>query len=204
MPRKKPTPERLGAFSDGVIAVIITIMVLELKPPASSSLGALLPLWPTFASYLVSYTFVGIVWVNHHHMLRFQEIATPRLIWANLGLLFSVSLVPFATTWVADTRLAYVPVALYAGVFCLVNLTYILFELAILDQPDAAHELADLVERSKFRSNATLVVYFVAGLLALRFRVLGFVLIVLNTLVYLLPDRFTARSVHEVPAQPPF
>ena len=117
VPKPKATPERLGAFSDAVFPVIITIMVLDLRPPPQATLAALLPLWPTALSYAVSYLFIAIVWVNHHHLLRFTEHATPRLIWVNFAQLFMVSLVPFSTAWVADTRLAAVPVAVYAAVF---------------------------------------------------------------------------------------
>ena len=88
------TPDRMNAFSDCVFAVIITIMVLELKPPPQPSFAALLPLWPTVVSYAVSYLFIAIVWVNHHHLLRFAGHATPRLIWWNFAHLFAVSLVP--------------------------------------------------------------------------------------------------------------
>jgi uncharacterized membrane protein len=86
--------------------VIITIMVLDLRPPPQATLAALIPLWPTALSYAVSYLFIAIVWVNHHHLLRFAEHATPRLIWVNFAHLFMVSLVPFSTAWVANTRLA--------------------------------------------------------------------------------------------------
>src|SRR5438034_4993646 len=127
MSNKKTTPERLAAFSDGVFSVIITIMVLDLKPPAEATLKALLPLWPAALSYAVSYLFIAIIWVNHHHLLRFAEHATPRLIWVNFAHLFMVSLVPFSTAWVADTRLAAVPVFVYAAVFVLVNLAYCAF-----------------------------------------------------------------------------
>jgi uncharacterized membrane protein len=112
-------PDRLSAFSDGVFAVAITIMVLELKPPQSPRLGALLSLWPTAVSYVVSYLFIAIVWVNHHHLLRYADRATPQLIWGNFAHLFSVSLIPFSTAWIANTELAAIPVALYAGVFVL-------------------------------------------------------------------------------------
>src|SRR5690348_6773533 len=97
--RNAPT-ERLGYFSDAVFAVIITIMVLDLKPPEHPTLAALLPLWPTALSYLVSYYFIAIVWLNHHHLLRLCPHATPRLIWINFVHLFMVSLVPFSTAWV--------------------------------------------------------------------------------------------------------
>jgi len=124
MAQRGATTERLGSFSDAVFAVIITIMVLELKPPEHPTLAALLPLWPTALSYVVSYYFIAIVWLNHHHLLRFFPHATPRVIWMNFVHLFMVSLVPFSTAWVADTQLAAVPVFVYAAVFVLVNLAY--------------------------------------------------------------------------------
>ena len=200
MARKQATPERLGAFSDGVIAVIITIMVLELKPPDGASLEALLPLWPTLLSYAVSYLFVGIVWVNHHHLLRYSEHATAALIWSNLLFLFTISLIPFATAWMAGTRIAPVPVALYAAVFCLVNLSYMLFERAVLEQPEAegeseqARELQALRCRSRLRARLTLLVYLAAGFLALHYSLLAFAMLFANTLVYMVPERFAART----------
>src|SRR5438309_10585451 len=99
-------------------------MVLELKPPEKATFGSLLPLWPTALSYVVSYYFIAIVWLNHHHLLRFCQDASPRLIWINFVHLFMVSLVPFSTAWIADSKLAAVPVFVYAGVFVLVNRTY--------------------------------------------------------------------------------
>jgi Endosomal/lysosomal potassium channel TMEM175 len=116
MPQRRATVERLGTFSDGVFAVLITIMVLELKPPEQPTFAALSPLWPTALSYAVSYAFIAIVWVNHHHLLRLTNYPSPRLIWINFAHLFMVSLVPFSTAWVARTRLAAVPVFVYAGV----------------------------------------------------------------------------------------
>lgn len=204
MQRKKATPERLGAFSDGVIAVIITIMVLELKPPGSADLTSLLPLWPTLLSYAVSYLFVGIIWVNHHHLLRFTDNATPMLVWTNLGFLFTVSLIPFSTAWLAATRLSAGPVAFYALLFCLVNVTYIFFERSVFDQPDLANdlELQALRQRSRVRARTTLLCFAVAGGLALRFPIAGFVLIFLTVLMYLVPDRFTAASFRGSEAQP--
>jgi uncharacterized membrane protein len=118
------TPDRMNAFSDGVFVVIITILVLELRPPKEASFGALLELWPTAVSYAISYLFIAIVWVNHHHLLRFPNVATHSLIWGNFVHLFAVSLMPFATAWIASTRLGAVPVAFYAGDFFLVNATY--------------------------------------------------------------------------------
>ena len=102
-------------FSDGVFAVLITILVLELKPPHADTFSALLPLWPTGLSYAVSYFFIAIVWVNHHHLFGYAEVATPRLVWSNFAHLFSVSLIPFTTEWIAESRLAAAPVGAVCG-----------------------------------------------------------------------------------------
>ena len=100
------TVHRLSAFSDAVIAVVITIMVLELKAPDSQSLSELWSLWPTAMSYAVSYLFIAIIWINHHYLMRFVDSLTPKLVWINFAHLFVVSLLPFATAWIARTQLA--------------------------------------------------------------------------------------------------
>jgi uncharacterized membrane protein len=122
---RKATPERLSAFSDGVFAVLITVLVLELRPPEQPTFQALLSLWPTWLSYAVSYLFIAIVWINHHYLMRYAAEATPRLLWFNFAHLFSMSLLPFSTAWMAVSELAPQPVAFYAAVFFLVNATYI-------------------------------------------------------------------------------
>src|SRR5262245_65727583 len=131
VPHARRTPERLNAFSDGVFAVLITVLVLELRPPELPTFKALLSLWPTWLSYAVSYLFIAIVWANHHHLLRYAAEATPRLMWFNFAHLFSASLLPLSTAWMARSELAPQPVAFYAAVFVLVNLTYVglIFEL---------------------------------------------------------------------------
>src|SRR5262249_31735566 len=116
---RKATPERLSAFSDGVFAVLITVLVLELRPPEQATFRAMLALWPTWLSYAVSYLFIAIVWANHHHLLRYATETTARLMWFNFAHLFSVSLLPLATAWMAVSRLSPQPVAFYAGVFFL-------------------------------------------------------------------------------------
>ena len=120
----KATPERLSAFSDGVFAVLITVLVLELRPPTAPTFRALLALWPTWLSYALSYLFIAIVWINHHYLMRYANEATPRLLWFNFAHLFSMSLLPFSTAWMAASKLSPQPVAFYAIVFFLVNLTY--------------------------------------------------------------------------------
>src|ERR1700740_3249391 len=122
----RATPERLSAFCDGVFAVLITVLVLELRPPELPTFKALLLLWPTWLSYAVSYLFIAIVWTNHHHLLLYATEATPRLLWFNFAHLFSVSLLPVSTAWMAVSKLGPQPVAFYAAVFFFVNVTYIL------------------------------------------------------------------------------
>jgi uncharacterized membrane protein len=182
------TPERLGWFSDGVFAIAITIMIFQLKPPEESTFAALLALWPTALSYVVSYCFVAIVWLNHTHLFRFFPRLTPRLVWMNFPHLLLILLIPFATAWVARTRLAAVPVFAYAAVFVLVNLAYIPFEWHALTF--APNELISARTRrlAKTRSSVTLATFMVAMLVALKLPPLGFALICGALLLYLRPE----------------
>jgi uncharacterized membrane protein len=194
MPQRRATVERLGAFSDGVFAVIITIMVLELKPPEHPTFAALGLLWPTALSYGASYSFIAIVWMNHHHLLRFTDDATPRLIWINFLHLFAVSLVPFVTSWVAGTRLAAVPVFVYAAVFVMVELAYLQFEhyalaQAVVDEISRrAHRLA------RVRSFFAFGLFLTAMLVSLKLPLLGFGLVGSALLLYLRPEPPGARG----------
>ncbi len=188
MAARETTPERVRAFSDGVFAVIITILVLELKPPSAHGFSALLPLWPTGLSYVVSYLFIAIVWVNHHHLFGYAEVATPRLVWSNFAHLFSVSLIPFTTEWIADSRLAAAPVAVYASVFVLVNVTYLALCWEAVDRP--AHEEISARVRGmmRMRSFITVGIFVTAALVALKWPVLAMLLICLCLIGYLRPD----------------
>src|SRR5580704_10226421 len=188
MPERRTSVERLGAFSDAVFAVIITIMVLELKPPEQPTFAALLPLWPTALSYAVSYLFIAIVWLNHHHLLRFAEYPTPRLIWINFAHLFMVSLVPFSTAWVARTRLADVPVFVYAGVFVLVELAYLQFEHHVLAQT-VVEEISHRARRlARTRSLIAFGLFLTAMLVSLKCPLCGFGLVCCAVLLYLRPE----------------
>lgn len=169
----KSSPERLSIYSDGVFAIIMTILVLELRAPESASFAALLPLWPTALSYAVTYLFLAIVWVNHHHLLRYAERATPQLIWGNFAHLFSMSLLPFTTAWMARTRLAPAPVALYAFVFVLVNATYLLLCRELIDRSQRDNIPAESRRRMRMRSVVTLVVFAIASLLSLKLPLWG-------------------------------
>lgn len=116
---------RFDALSDGIFAVVITVMVLELRPPEGHGLNALLGLWPNVASYALSYLFIAVIWLNHHHVFRFGRKLTGALAWSNFANLFSISLIPFSTAWLASSRIAALPLAVYAIVFLLVEVTYI-------------------------------------------------------------------------------
>jgi uncharacterized membrane protein len=136
MAEEKLTADRLAAYSDAVFAVIVTIMVLELKAPDRPAFSDLGPLWPTAISYALSYLFIAIIWINHHYLWRFVGSPTLGLIWINFAYLFMVSLLPFTTAWVARTRLASVPVAFYAGLFVCIDIAYNVFEHQVLARAD--------------------------------------------------------------------
>jgi uncharacterized membrane protein len=191
-------PERLSAFSDAVFAVIITILVLELKPPSSPSFEALVSLWPTAVSYAVSYLFIAIVWVNHHHVLRYADVATSRLIWGNFAHLFTVSLMPFSTAWIAQTNLAEVPVSLYAGVFVLVNATYLLLCMEAVDRPHSKKVPPWMRNDMRIRSLVTLGIFATAAVVALKYPIGGMALICLCLLVYLRAEAPRFRSLPQL------
>jgi uncharacterized membrane protein len=185
---RQSTTDRVRLFSDGVFAVLITILVLELKPPHADTFSALLPLWPTGLSYAVSYFFIAIVWVNHHHLFGYAEVATPRLVWSNFAHLFSVSLIPFTTEWIAESRLAAAPVALYAAVFVLVNATYLALCWEAVDRP-AREDVSQRMRRLlQMRSFVTIGVFAAAAVVALWWPVVAMVLISLCLVGYLRPD----------------
>jgi uncharacterized membrane protein len=196
MAERKASPDRARAFSDGVFAVIITILVLKLNPPHPDTFSALLPLWPTGLSYVVSYLFIAIVWVNHHHLFNYADEATSRLVWSNFAHLSSVSLIPFTTEWIAASRLAAAPVTLYAAVFVLVNITYLALCWEAVDRP--SHE--DIPQRLRrllrMRSFITIGAFFAAALVALKWPAIGMVLICLCLIGYLRPDIPAPKNAH--------
>jgi uncharacterized membrane protein len=185
---RKATPERLGAFSDGVFAVLITVLVLDLRPPEVPTFKALLSLWPTWLSYAVSYLFIAIVWTNHHYLMRYASEATPRLLWFNFAHLFSMSLLPFSTAWMAVSELAPQPVAFYAAVFFLVNATYVGLIWELIDRTSIDEVSAKLRKTMRFRSIATLCLFGVAAGLALKYPLGGLGICICCLVAYLRPD----------------
>jgi len=152
---------RFEAFSDGVLAIIITIMVLELKVPHGADLAALRPLIPVFLSYVLSFIYVGIYWNNHHHMLHAVTSVTGPILWANLHLLFWLSLVPFVTAWMGENHFASMPVALYGGVMLMCALAFMLLARLMTRHEGAESKLA-LAFGKDYKTKLSLALY-VAG-----------------------------------------
>jgi TMEM175 potassium channel family protein len=178
----------MGAFSDGVIAVIITIMVLELKSPREANLHALLALWPTFLSYGLSYMFVALVWVNHHHLLRYVERAEPRVIWSNFLFLFSVSLIPFFTAYIADSRLAPFTLAVYAMVCVGINLSFMLFQWTVSLQVEQDAAMAAKVKLASKRNWLAMAAYALAAPAAYLHVAVSVALVLGATAAYIAPE----------------
>jgi uncharacterized membrane protein len=184
---RRATPERLSAFSDAVFAVLITVLVLDLRPPELPTFKSLLLLWPTWLSYAVSYLFIAIVWINHHYLMRYATEATPRLLWFNFAHLFSMSLLPLSTAWMAASKLAPQPVAFYAAVFFLVNATYIALIWELIDRTPV--EVSPAVRRiMRVRSITTLCLFGLATLAALKYPLAGLGICICCLIVYLKPD----------------
>ena len=188
------TADRLTAFSDAVFAVIVTIMVLELKAPDEPAFQALWPLWPTAISYAVSYLFIAIIWINHHHLMRYVGPPTPGLIWINFVHLFMVSFLPFATAWIARTRLASSPVVFYAGLFVCIDIAYNVFEHEVLACADATQVSTRMRRRARSRSLVVLASFTSAMLVAIIAPRLGFGLICGALILHLRPDVSGSRS----------
>ncbi|MBR0870149.1 DUF1211 domain-containing protein [Bradyrhizobium tropiciagri] len=191
MQERQVSADRLGAFSDAVIAVIITVMVLELKAPHGKALADLLPLWPTAISYAASYVFIAVIWVNHHHLLHLVGHPTPRLIWLNFLHLFGVSLLPFATAWVADSHMAAAPVVIYAVIFFLIDLAYLAFERAVLAQADQSVISARARTLAQRRTLVALLIFAAGAAIAPFMPLLGFATVCGALLLYLRPEIFS-------------
>ncbi len=182
------TADRLAAFSDAVSAVIMTLMVLELRAPERSEFSDLLPLWPEASSYAISYLFVAIIWTNHHYLMRFVGPPTLRLIWINFAHLFLVALVPFATAWIARTRLASAPVAFYAGLFACVDVAYNVFEREVLAGAKTSHVSRRARRVARQRSLAVLAIFTSATVVAFVAPRIAFVLVCGALVLHVRPE----------------
>jgi uncharacterized membrane protein len=183
---EQDTTDRMVVYSDAVFAVIVTIMVIQLRPPRSHDFSALYVLWPKATSYVVSYVFIAIIWINHHHLTRFIRTSSQRLIWTNFIHLFLVSLLPFTTEWMAQTRLAPIPVVVYAGLFVCADGAYNLFERHILLTTSEITEQGRRLARR--RSMLALALFATATLVAAFEPWIGFGLICAALVLHLKPD----------------
>jgi len=179
---------RLEAFSDGVIAIIITIMVLELKVPVGERIDALKPLIPVFLSYVLSFVYVGIYWNNHHHMIQTSHKVTGPMLWANLHLLFWLSLFPFATGWMGENHFAAAPSAGYGVVLLMAAIAYLILQQIIIASQGSDSLLKKAVGRD-WKGKASLLIYLIAILTAFWCRWLSQGLYVLIAVIWLVPDR---------------
>jgi uncharacterized membrane protein len=182
------TKGRLEAFSDGVIAIIITIMVLEMKVPHGGTLKDLGPLLPVFLSYVLSFLYVGIYWNNHHHMLQASTAVTGAVLWANLHLLFWLSLFPFTTGWMGENHFTAVPSALYGIVLLMAAIAYYLLQQAII----RAHGVDSILKKAigrDWKGKLSPVLYIVAIVTTLRFSWMAQAIFVIAALIWLIPDR---------------
>ncbi|MBI1361092.1 MAG: DUF1211 domain-containing protein [Alphaproteobacteria bacterium] len=189
---------RLEAFSDGVLAIIITVMVLELKVPHEPTPAALLEVWPVFLSYVLSFVFIGIYWNNHHHLLHIVHHISGGVLWANLHLLFWLSLVPFSTGWMGENHFALWPVAIYGLnlIGCAIAFTILLRFLIATNGKDSA--LAKAVGND-WKGNVSLVIYVLGVGLAFVEPVLGLACYVAVAVIWFVPDRRIERAL---PAKP--
>jgi len=185
---------RLEAFSDGVIAIIITIMVLDLKVPHGESFAALKSTLPIFLMYLLSYVYVGIYWNNHHHMLHASGKVTGAILWANLHLLFWLSLVPFTTAWMGENHFTSAPLALYGFVLLMAGLAYVILQQLIIAAQGPHSVLKTAVGRD-WKGKASPVLYITAIACAFWSPVVSQVLYALVALMWLIPDRRIERTL---------
>ncbi len=184
----------MEAFSDGVIAVIITIMVLEMRVPHGTDLGALRATLPVFAVYLLSFVYLGIYWNNHHHLLYAAERIDGRTLWANLHLLFWLSLIPFTTGWMGENRFAAVPTAVYGGVLILAALAYTILQRSLLAANGPDSVLARAIG-SDVKGMVSIGLYAIAIGLAFVNQWASLALYATNAALWLVPDRRIERLI---------
>lgn len=182
------TKNRVEAFSDGVIAIIITIMVLELKVPHDASTGALTSLLPVFGSYVMSFIYVGIYWNNHHHLFHATSSINGKTLWANLHLLFWLSLIPFSTAWMGENHFATLPVALYGAVLLMAGTAYYILARVLMSSHADNHKLKHALGKDK-KGIASMLLYTVSIVLAFFHTASSVAIFIFVALMWLVPDK---------------
>jgi len=187
---------RMEAFSDGVLAIIITIMVLEMKVPHGIDFESLRPLIPVLLSYILSFVFLGIYWNNHHHLLQAVRKVNGRILWANLHLLFWLSLIPFVTRWMGENNFASLTVALYGIVLLSAAVAYFILTLTLISHHGKDSVIATALGKD-FKGKISVVIYAVAILLSFEFPLIACLLYVVVAIMWLIPDKRIERILLE-------
>jgi len=187
---------RLEAFSDAVIAILMTIMVLELKIPHDADLASLTPLLPVFLTYVLSFIYLGIYWNNHHHMLQATKAISGKILWANMHLLFWLSLIPFATGWMGENHFAPLPSATYGAVLLMAALAYTILQNAIVAHESGENKLLKAAVGHDLKGKLSIVSYLVAIPMAFFFHWLSEALYVIVALVWLAPDPRIEKKIN--------
>ena len=188
------TKSRMEAFSDGVIAILITIMVLEFHAPHVGSLSALLPLAPAALSYVLSYVFIGIYWNNHHHLIQAVRHVNGGVLWANLHLLFWISLIPFGTAWMGSTEFAPWPVAVYGAILLMAGVAYYILAQVLIALHGADSPIAAAIG-SDFKGRVSIVMYLAAIPLAFVHTAIAIAIYAAVAIMWLVPDRRIERTL---------
>ena len=188
------TTGRMEAFSDGVIAIIITIMVLEMKIPHGGDLGSLKPVLPVFLSYVLSFVYVGIYWNNHHHMLHACDAVTGGILWANLHLLFWLSLFPFTAGWMGENHFTALPTALYAVVLLMAAVAYVILQQTIIRSQGPGSILKKAIGRD-WKGKLSPLLYVLAIFVTFRSPSLAQAILAIAALIWLIPDRRIEKSL---------
>lgn len=188
---------RLEAFSDGVLAIVITIMVLEIKVPHSTEWSALKELIPVFISYIMSFAFIGIYWNNHHHLLHATKHISGGIMWANLNLLFWLSLIPFSTGWMGENNFNANAVILYAIILLLCGIAYTILQRTISNCHKMDERLIHALERTKIKGYFSLISYTSAIPLAYISPIISCIIFVIVSLAWTIPDKNIEKALHE-------
>lgn len=187
---------RLEAFSDGVLAIIITIMVLELKAPEKTTLRALVPIIPVFLSYVLSFIYVAIYWVNHHHILQATQKVSSATLWANMNLLFWISLVPFSTAWVDENQIEPIPVAFYGFILLMCSIAFRILENTLLRIKENSDGLERYLAKGR-KEKTSILIYFAAMLLAFVHPFISIFCYIVAASIWLVPNQKLERNLNE-------
>ena len=187
---------RLEAFSDGVLAIIITIMVLEMKAPEDTSIKSLLPTIPIFLSYVLSFIYIAIYWVNHHHLFQATEKINTAVLWANMHLLFWLSLIPFTTSWMGENHLESIPVAFYGGALFMSGFAFRLLEMALIHSHNRQAPLVKTIQRG-YKEKISIIAYLIGIPMAFVHIAIPIACYIFVALLWVIPNHKLVNAISE-------